>query len=116
MVVARRLAGALVGMTAALGVAAGAVAPDRYPDRPVRRRVRTPRAGGAAPLARFTARAVEPILNTRIVIENKPGAGGTIGVGLMTRAKPDGYTLGFIFNGALTTLPNTMKGVTYTRD
>jgi tripartite-type tricarboxylate transporter receptor subunit TctC len=105
-----------VSATALLGAAAAAPAADRYPDRPIRLIVPTPPGGGADTLARFTAQAVEPILNARVVIENKPGAGGTIGTGLVTRARPDGYTLGFVFNGVLTTLPNTMKGVTYTRD
>ncbi len=113
--IARRFAGVLVGIAVLLGAVA-APAAERYPDRPIRLIVPTPPGGGADTLARFTAQVVEPILNTRIIIENKPGAGGTIGTGLMTRAKPDGYTLAFIFNGALTTLPNTMKGVTYTRD
>lgn len=116
MTVASRLAGILVGAAALLCAGVPTRAADPYPNRPIRVIVPTPPGGGADTLGRLTALAAEPLLHTRVIIENKPGAGGTIGTGLITRAPPDGYTVGFVFNGVLTTLPNTMRDVTYTPD
>jgi tripartite-type tricarboxylate transporter receptor subunit TctC len=110
------LVGALLGVSALLRLGTEVQAAERYPDRLIRVIVPTPPGGGADTLARLTADAAESILHTRIIVENRPGAGGTIGTALVTRASPDGYTLGFIFNGPLTTLPNTKKDVPYTPD
>jgi tripartite-type tricarboxylate transporter receptor subunit TctC len=107
-----------LSMTACLALllAAGAAqAAGKYPDGPVTLIVPSPPGGGTDTLGRELAQALDPILHQRVVVENKPGAGGVIGTSLATQARPDGYTLGFIFNGVLTTLPNTMK-VPYTRD
>jgi tripartite-type tricarboxylate transporter receptor subunit TctC len=77
--------------------------------------VPTPPGGGADILARQIAGLLEPKLKTSVVVENKPGGGGTIGVTLMTQAKPDGYTIGMIWTGPITTTPNTRK-VPYTSE
>jgi len=114
MTITRPLAAALLGIAALLCAAPGARAAD-YPKGPIRVIVPTPPGGGADTFARLTAQAVEPILHTSVIVENRPGAGGTIGTGYVARANPDGYTLGFLWNGPLTTTPNTMK-VSYTRD
>jgi tripartite-type tricarboxylate transporter receptor subunit TctC len=114
MTIARALAAACLGV-ATLACLAPARAADPYPSAPIRVIVPTPPGGGADTFARLTAQAVEPILHTSVIIENRPGAGGTIGTGFVARAKPDGYTLGFEWNGPLTTTPNTTK-VSYTRD
>lgn len=115
MTIASRLVAAVLGLFALTGLAPPAGAAEPYPTGPIRVIVPTPPGGGADTLARLTAQAVEPILHTRIVVENRAGAGGTIGTGLVARAHPDGYTLGFLWNGPLTTTPNTMK-VPYTQD
>ncbi len=114
MIITRPLAAALLGIAALLCAAPGARAAD-YPKGPIRVIVPTPPGGGADTFARLTAQAVEPILHTSVIVENRPGAGGTIGTGYVARANPDGYMLGFLWNGPLTTTPNTMK-VSYTRD
>src|ERR1700693_1079252 len=114
MTITRRLAAAFLSLAALMGFAAGVRAAD-YPKGPLGVIVPTPPGGGADTLARLTAQAVEPILHTSVIVENRPGAGGTIGTGFVARATPDGYTLGFAWNGPLTTTPNTTK-VSYTRD
>jgi tripartite-type tricarboxylate transporter receptor subunit TctC len=114
MTIANVLAAALLS-SVLLCLEADAAAAEPYPTGPIRVIVPTPPGGGADMLARLTAHAVEPSLHAPIVVENRPGAGGAIGTGVVTRAHPDGYTLGFIWNGPITTLPNTMK-VPYTRD
>ena len=115
MHIVTRLGGRLLGLLALLSVGTVAQAADKYPDKPITLIVPGPPGGGTDTLAREMAQVVGPILHTRLVVENKPGAGGVIGTSLVTQARPDGYTLGFIFNGVLTTLPNTMQ-VPYTQD
>ncbi|MDH0090585.1 tripartite tricarboxylate transporter substrate binding protein [Achromobacter mucicolens] len=64
-----------------------------YPDRPVTLVVPFPPGGVADTIARPLAQALGDKLGQPIVIENKGGAGGAIGIGQAGRAKPDGYTL-----------------------
>ena len=116
MTITRPFVTALLGICALVCVETGAArAADTYPKGPIRVIVPTPPGGGADTFARLTAQAVEPILHTSVIVENRPGAGGTIGTGVVARANPDGYTLAFVWNGPLTTTPNTTK-VSYTRD
>jgi len=73
--------------------AAAAVAPATYPSKPIRLVV--PFAAGSAPdvLARLLAPALTESMSANVVVENVPGAGGTIGVDRVAKAAPDGYTL-----------------------
>ncbi|WGJ89059.1 tripartite tricarboxylate transporter substrate binding protein [Achromobacter mucicolens] len=64
-----------------------------YPERPVTLMVPFPPGGVADTIARPIAQALGDKLGQPIVIENKGGAGGAIGIGQAGRAKPDGYTL-----------------------
>ena len=86
----QRLAKLLVVATLLFG--ATVVAQD-FPSRPVTLIVPWP-AGGSTDLAmRALATSTEKYLGQPIVIENKPGAAGTLGANAMTTAKPDGYTV-----------------------
>ena len=64
-----------------------------YPTRPITIVVPFPAGGGSDLMARQLGSRLQPILGQPIVVENKPGAGGNIGAGLVANAKPDGYTL-----------------------
>jgi len=77
-----------------LTLAAGwpAVAQD-YPSKPIALVVPFPPGGVADIVARPAADAMSRFLNVPVVIENKAGAGGGIGMGYVAKAKPDGYTL-----------------------
>jgi tripartite-type tricarboxylate transporter receptor subunit TctC len=66
---------------------------DTYPDKPIRLVVPVPPGGTFDIVARLVAQAVAERLNQQIVIENRGGAGTTIGTGLVAHAAPDGYTL-----------------------
>jgi len=81
--------------------ASAASAAESYPARPIRLIVTFP-AGGSTDLM---ARALQPQLERRlgqtIVIDNRPGAGGTIGVDAVAKAAPDGYVIGIGAAGAL---------------
>jgi tripartite-type tricarboxylate transporter receptor subunit TctC len=74
-------------------VAASTAAQDVYPSKPIALVVPFPPGGVADIVARPVAGAVSRVLNTPVVIENKPDAGGGIGMGYVSEAKPDGYTL-----------------------
>jgi tripartite-type tricarboxylate transporter receptor subunit TctC len=80
----------------ALGAAwslTGAWAQDAYPAKPVRLIVPYPPGGGNDSLARIVSQRLGDRLGKPIVIENRPGAGATIGADAAAKAAPDGYTL-----------------------
>ena len=77
----------------ALMLAAAALAQEVYPAKPIALVVPFPPGGVADIVARPVADAMSRLLNTPVVIENKAGAGGGIGMGYVAKAKPDGYTL-----------------------
>ena len=64
-----------------------------WPNRPVRVMVPYPPAGGADTTARIVFAKLGEILGQQFVIENRGGAGGTIGEALVAKADPDGYTV-----------------------
>jgi len=77
--------------TAALWITGLACA--AYPERPVRLIVPSPPGGGADTVARILAPRLSEILGQQIVIDNRGGAGGTIGAVTAAHAAADGYTL-----------------------
>ena len=64
-----------------------------YPDRPIRIIVPTPAGGPVDVMARLVAAALPASLGQNVFVENKPGAGNTLGSRLAAEAAPDGYTL-----------------------
>jgi tripartite-type tricarboxylate transporter receptor subunit TctC len=72
---------------------AQAQAPSSYPDRPIRLVVAFPPGGATDTLARQLTQALGEALGQSVVIENKPGAGGSIAWTHVAGAEPDGYTL-----------------------
>jgi len=87
-------------MLAALVVAAAAQAQD-YPSKPIRYIVPFPPGGSSDLIARAIAPRLGERLGQPVVIENKPGAGGMIGVDIVAKAPPDGYVIGLAAAGAL---------------
>lgn len=80
----------------ALGAACCAApgwAQDNYPSRPVSIVVPFPAGGVVDVVARLVGQKMSASLGAPVVIENKPGAGGTIGATYVAKAKPDGYTI-----------------------
>src|SRR3989442_964527 len=74
-------------------VAAGQVWSQPYPLRPIRFVVPFPPGGGMDIVARAVGEKLSPRLGQPVVIENKPGAGTTIGTDAVAKSQPDGYTL-----------------------
>jgi tripartite-type tricarboxylate transporter receptor subunit TctC len=64
-----------------------------WPTKPIRIIVSSGAGGTADILARMIGERLSPALTQPVVIENRPGAGGHLGAGLVARAEPDGYTL-----------------------
>jgi tripartite-type tricarboxylate transporter receptor subunit TctC len=97
----------LAGMAAApFAPGTSARAEAVWPTRPVMVMVPYPPAGGADTTARILYAKVGAILGQQFVIENRGGAGGTIGEALVAKAAPDGYTIlhdgtAYSINGAL---------------
>jgi tripartite-type tricarboxylate transporter receptor subunit TctC len=83
----------LVAGMAAAPFARNAAAQSAWPDRPVRVMVPYPPAGGADTTARILFGKLGADLGQQFVIENRGGAGGTIGEAMVARAPADGYTL-----------------------
>jgi tripartite-type tricarboxylate transporter receptor subunit TctC len=83
----------LVSIT--LSILAGSVAAQAqtYPSRPVTLVVPFPPGGSTDTVARIMAERMRPVLGQPLVVENVGGAGGSIGVGRVARAAPDGYTI-----------------------
>ncbi len=91
----RCLAGLMAG-AALYAASLSAVAQDGdYPSRPVRVIVPFGAGGTADLVARVVAEQLAKTLGQPFVVENKPGAGGTIGSDLLAKASPDGYTVGW---------------------
>jgi tripartite-type tricarboxylate transporter receptor subunit TctC len=91
----------MAALFGALAIAASACLPgmaaaqsnDRYPSRPIRLIVPFAAGGGTDIQARIVAQEVGKALGQSVVVENRPGAGGSIGAAFVATARPDGYTL-----------------------
>src|SRR6478736_3200251 len=92
-----------------------APAPD-YPNRPVRIIVPTPAGGPVDVMARLLANALPETLKQSVFIENKPGAGNTLGSRLAAAADPDGYTLMVSSASGLIMSPMIHKNAGYDLD
>jgi tripartite-type tricarboxylate transporter receptor subunit TctC len=82
-------------LAATLAATAGAVSAQSWPNRPIRMVVPLSPGGFADVPARILAARLSVVLGEQVFVENKPGAGGTIGADFVAKSKPDGYTLLF---------------------
>lgn len=80
-----------------------------YPSRPVRLIAPFPPGGGVDLTARLLAEPLSRDLGQPVVVENRGGAGGVIGVEAMARSAPDGYTLSLTGAGTLTAGPHLRR-------
>ena len=93
-------------IAAALAVPAIARAQGGWrPDRQITMIVAYAAGGGTDTAARTIARFMEKDLGQPVVVLNRPGAGGEIGFSELARARPDGYTIGFINTPSIVTVP-----------
>src|SRR4051794_20314226 len=96
---------------AALVAASGAQG--AYPDRPIRFIV----SSGAGGAPDFNARAIAAELTKQmgqqVIVDNRPGAGSTLGTTLMAKAPPDGYTIGYGTIGPLAMQRSLQRSMPY---
>jgi len=105
----------LVTLFVALAILAGgpaAFAQDAYPKRLIRLVVPFTPGGNTDVVARITAEYMAKALKSDVVVENRVGAGGLFGTGVVAKADPDGYTLCVCGIGPIAVSPHTEK-VTY---
>ncbi len=112
----RRSVFAAAVIFAAAGLMSAAQAQGQFPSKPIRLVV--PQAPGSATdtIGRLVAAEMGKVLNQQIVVENKPGAAFTIGLDLVAKAAPDGYTIGIGPVGALAISPNMVARLPYDLD
>lgn len=107
----RAIPAAMLAGAAAIAALPGAAGAATYPAQPIRMIVAYAPGGGTDIIARVLARYMEKYLgnDAKIVVENKPGAGGGIGFSMLASAPPDGYTIGFINTPNVLTSPIERK-------
>ena len=84
-----------------------------YPNRAIRIIVPWPAGGATDNVARVVAQKLSPVLKQPVVVENRPGATGTIGTQVVIQSPPDGYTLVFMAASLHTFSPHLMKGMPF---
>ena len=107
-VVVRAFAAAAVAL-----LATGAAPAQTYPNKPIRLIVPAAPGGITDISARITADYVGRALNERVVVENKAGAGGNLGVDMVAKSPPDGYTLVMVNVGNITNNPWLYKDMPF---
>ena len=95
---------ALMGMSSAWSQTAA------WPSRPIKILVGFPPGGASDVMARLIANKLGPALGGSVVVENRPGAAGTLAASLTARSPADGYTLLLASPTAITLAPSTMVG------
>ena len=104
------------GMTLILAIASAAcddAAGQTYPTRPLRLVVPFTPGGSTDIVARVVAQKLGEALGTQVVIDNRPGAGGNIGMEVAAKAAPDGYTLVMGHLGTLAVNPTLYARLPY---
>lgn len=109
---ARRLVCGLPLATLALAFSGAALA-QAYPNKPIRLIIPYAVGGSTDITGRLVAKSLSLRLNQPVVVENRAGAGGTLGHELVAKAPADGYTLLFSAAGPLTVTPHTYPKLAY---
>jgi tripartite-type tricarboxylate transporter receptor subunit TctC len=97
----------------AFGLCAGAAQAETYPSRPITLLVPAAAGGGNDTVSRVVAEKMGKLLGQQIVIENRPGAGGSLAARQVARSEPDGYTIGIGNPAVLAIAPAMLPNVGY---
>ena len=113
MFLAKKLLFIASACSMAFAASAQTAAPTTWPDKPVTIVVPFPAGGSTDMVARAMAQQMGDKLGQNFVVDNRPGATGTLGAGAVKRAAPDGYTLLVSSLGAFVVAPHLLKSVPY---
>jgi tripartite-type tricarboxylate transporter receptor subunit TctC len=108
-----RIALQFTGALSALGLALHAPAQGKYPERPVRIIVALPAGGSVDMIARVLSQKLNASLGQPFIVDNRGGASGLIGMPVVAKAPPDGYTLAVSPASFLTTNKSIFKTLPY---
>ncbi|MFZ4408783.1 MAG: Bug family tripartite tricarboxylate transporter substrate binding protein [Paracraurococcus sp.] len=97
----------------ALGLAPLAARAQGFPDRPIKLIVPFPPGGPVDAAARIVAQALAPLLGQPVVIDNRSGAGGSVGIDALAKAAPDGFTLALGSTGAVAVNVSLIPNLSY---
>jgi tripartite-type tricarboxylate transporter receptor subunit TctC len=105
---------ALLGILALLLPAAAPLAQaEDFPTRPIHIVIAFPPGGPTDFVGRIVADRMKTAIGQTVIVDNKPGANGTLGGEFVARSDPDGYTLFLTTAGAVTVSPHIMAGIHY---
>lgn len=107
---------AVLSAASALLVMTGTVSAQKYPSRNIEVIIPFAAGGGVDLIGRSVAASLAEQFGQPVVVQNRDGAGGTIGFGALASAAPDGYTLGFGPSTPIANAPYLVKGVRYNPD
>lgn len=102
----------IVGLALTL-VASAQAAEEAYPTRPIKLIIPFAPAGSSDSLGRIIAPELSTRLGQPVVVENKPGAGGNLGIDQLAKAPPDGYTIGLASPGPIVVNVTLIDGLPY---
>jgi len=108
-----RLCATLAGLLTATAVLAQSGSAGNYPARPVRFLMTAPAGSSIEVIGRLLAEKLREPLGQPVLVEPRPGAGGTLATDLAAKAAPDGYTMVLSFNGPLSFGPHLYAKLAY---
>ncbi|MGE4338701.1 MAG: Bug family tripartite tricarboxylate transporter substrate binding protein [Pigmentiphaga sp.] len=103
----------LIGALCLLGLGANSAVLAAWPERPIRLIVPYAAGGGTDTISRILAERMSLDLGQAVIVENRPGATGTIAANSVASANPDGYTLLMATTSMLTVTPHIRKDLPY---
>jgi tripartite-type tricarboxylate transporter receptor subunit TctC len=113
MISLRNFAAAAAVLACGLSAMPAAQAASAYPNQPIKLVVPFPPGGGTDTMARFLGTTLSQKFGWEIVVENRPGAGGTVGMGVLARSEPNGYTMALGQTSNLSINPYLYKRISY---
>jgi tripartite-type tricarboxylate transporter receptor subunit TctC len=111
VIISRGLAASVV-LVACMGFHAG-LAAQQFPVKPVRFVVPYPPGGPLDEIARAAAQGLAPIWSQQVIVDNRSGAGGSIGADVVAKSAPDGYTMLLGNSGPITVNPSLRSDLQY---
>jgi tripartite-type tricarboxylate transporter receptor subunit TctC len=100
-------------IAACLALALSPAFAQTYPDKPIKMIVPFPPGGPIDTMGRLVSQNLSVALGQQVIVENRPGAGATIGSKAVASAEPDGYTLLFGSSGSLAVAPALYSNIDY---